>query len=202
MRALLIVLPLVLAACASEPEPPAVATDTFRPNAGPETPSGEAVASAVVDALDGSGVSGLVTLREADDAVHVRVRLTGLAPGEHGFHIHEGESCGPDSTGTPGGAAGGHLNPLLSPHGAPTAAPADRHAGDLGNITADAEGTAAGVVVDSVLTLSGPTSAIGHALVVHGGADDLESQPSGAAGARVACGVVREGLPESVAEEE
>ena len=151
------------------------------------------VASALIDGLDGSGVSGSVTFRETGDSLTVHFDLAGLPPGEHGFHVHEGDSCGPDSTGTPGGAAGGHFNPLASPHGAPSAAPADRHAGDLGNITADAEGRASGTTVDSLLTLSGPTSVVGHAVVIHGGRDDLTSQPSGDAGARIGCGVVREG---------
>ena len=184
---------LTLTACA-EDAADAPATSTFEPNAGPEaTTSDETVARAIIDELDGSGVTGTVTFREVEDATTVRISLAGLTPGEHGFHVHEGDGCGPDSTGTPGGAAGGHFNPLVSEHGAPTAAPSDRHAGDLGNVTANAEGIVAGTVVDSVLTLAGPTSVIGHAVVVHAGADDLTSQPSGDAGSRVGCGVVVEG---------
>lgn len=195
--AALLVAPLalgvLLAACASDPEPDS-AGSTFTSDAGPETsPLGVELASAVLTELDGSGVSGTVTFREVDDALRIRVRIDGLAPGEHGFHIHEGASCAPDSTGTPGGAAGGHLNPLVSPHGPPSAAKTARHAGDLGNIEAGPDGLAAGVVVDSLLALSGPTSVLDHAVIVHAGRDDLESQPSGAAGGRVACGVVREG---------
>ncbi len=196
MRSFLLILVLSLAACADEPTTPPPASDAFTANAGPESViAADGVASAVIAGLDGSGVSGTAVFREADGAVRVRIALDGLAPGEHGFHVHEGESCGPDSTGTAGGAAGGHFNPLASPHGAPSAPPPDRHAGDLGNVTANAEGVATGVVVDSVLTLTGPTSAIGHAVVVHAGRDDLTSQPSGDAGARVGCGVVREGAP-------
>ena len=186
----------LLAGCGPDPEPAAPPESTFSSDAGPEsTPLGVDVASAVLAELDGSGVSGTVTFREVEDALRVRVRLEGLAPGEHGFHVHEGASCAPDSAGTPGGAAGGHLNPLVSPHGAPSAARTGRHAGDLGNVTAGPDGVAAGVVTDSVLALSGPTSVVGHAVVVHAGRDDLESQPDGAAGGRVACGVVREGEP-------
>ncbi len=203
MRFVPILLALTLAACASDPETDVPATDTFAADAGPESVmDSEGVASAIIAGLDGSGVSGTVTFRGLEDAVRIRIRVEGLTPGEHGFHVHEGTSCGPDSTGTPGGAAGGHFNPLASPHGAPSAAPSDRHAGDLGNIVANAEGVAAGTVVDSVLTLSGPTSVIGHAVVVHSGQDDLTSQPSGDAGARVGCGVVREGAPGDAATED
>ncbi|PAP74775.1 hypothetical protein B1759_17685, partial [Rubrivirga sp. SAORIC476] len=88
---------------------------------------------------------------------------------------------------TPAGAAGGHFNPLSSEHGAPSAAPAQRHAGDLGNILAEATGQALGVRIDSVLSFEGPTAILGKAVLVHGGADDLTSQPSGDAGPRVGC---------------
>lgn len=195
--ALAVVVAAGLVGCGAEPDAaPPDADAAFSADAGPEaTPLGVDVATAVISELDGSGVSGTVTFREVEDALRVRVRLEGIAPGEHGFHVHEGGSCAPDSAGTPGGAAGGHLNPLVSPHGPPSAEPTERHAGDLGNVTAGPDGVAAGVAVDSVLALSGPTSVVGHAVIVHAGRDDLESQPSGAAGARVGCGVVREGEP-------
>ena len=139
--------------------------------------------------VDGSGVSGVVRFTALDDAVEVRYDLSGLSDGPHGFHVHQTGDCSADSTGTPAGAAGGHFNPLASPHGAPSNAPARRHAGDLGNIDAEG-GRAVGVVVDSVLAFSGPTSVLGKAILVHGGEDDLESQPAGDAGARVGCGVI------------
>ena len=187
---------LLIAGCASDPEPAAPPDSTFTSDAGPESlVPGADVATAVLTELDGSGVSGTVTFRQVEDALRIRVRVEGLAPGEHGFHIHAGDSCAPDSAGTPGGAALGHLNPLASPHGPPSAPKLNRHAGDLGNVTAGPDGVAAGVVVDSLLALSGPTSVMGRAVIVHAGRDDLESQPSGDAGARVACGVVREGEP-------
>ena len=154
---------------------------------------GRAVAQiAEVDELDGSGVTGSVEFVDLGDAVEVRYNLSGLTPGEHGFHLHQTGACGPDSTGTPAGAAGGHFNPLSSEHGAPSAAPAQRHAGDLGNILAEATGQALGVRIDSVLSFEGPTAILGKAVLVHGGTDDLTSQPSGDAGPRVGCGVISE----------
>jgi Cu-Zn family superoxide dismutase len=74
------------------------------------------------------------------------------------------------------------------PHGGP--GDEKRHVGDLGNIQADAEGKALIHIRDKVISLSGRNSIIGRALVVHGKADDLKSQPSGDAGDRVACGVI------------
>ena len=142
-----------------------------------------------------TGVSGTVTFTELDGGVYLSYEINGLEPGQHGFHIHEGTSCAAadtDGDGTPeaGGAAGGHFNPMDSPHGAPSAEPDARHAGDLGNITADSDGLAVGGREDGVLTFDGETGLIGHAMMVHGGADDLTSQPGGDAGARVGCGVI------------
>lgn len=150
-------------------------------------------AVAQITGLNESGVSGTVTfLALGDEGVQIDYDLAGLTEGEHGFHLHENGSCEPDSAGTPGGAAGGHFNPMESPHGAPAASPADRHAGDLGNIqvAAEANGVARGSIADSVLAFGGPTDVVGKAVILHAGADDLESQPSGDAGARVGCGVV------------
>lgn len=136
-----------------------------------------------------SGVSGTVEFRRLGDATEIRYTVHGLAPGDHGFHLHRMPNCGADSTGEPGSAAGVHFNPLSSPHGAPSNALTGRHAGDTGNITADASGRAQGIAIDSVLTFEGPTQLIGRAVIVHAGRDDLETQPSGDAGARLACGV-------------
>ncbi len=145
-----------------------------------------------IQPLGGSGVSGHVLFESPRDEpgryepVTLYYVFDGLTPGDHGFHIHETASCEPDSTGEPGSAAGGHANPDSNPHGARGAAAAGRHAGDLGNITADAAGHAEGTVVDSVLT---PVVYFYGSVIVHAGADDLATQPSGNAGGRVACGV-------------
>ena len=65
-----------------------------------------------------------------------------------------------------------------------------RHAGDMGNIEADKDGHATLDYVDRTITLSGERSIIGHAVIVHEKEDDLKTQPTGNAGARVACGVI------------
>ncbi|GAB5536598.1 MAG: superoxide dismutase family protein [Rubricoccaceae bacterium] len=150
-------------------------------------------AVADITGLNDSGVSGTVTFSAlGNEGVQIDYDLAGLGAGEHGFHLHENGSCEPDSAGTPGGAAGGHFNPMESPHGAPTASPSERHAGDLGNVqvSAQANGIARGSIADSVLAFGGPTDVVGKAVILHAGADDLASQPSGDAGARVGCGVI------------
>lgn len=179
---------LVLTACADAPEPDVV-VDPQEP-AVSSAPSRPDRAVAEISEVDGSGVSGSVEFVDLGDAVEIRYNLSGLSAGEHGFHVHQTGDCGADSTGTPAGAAGGHFNPLSSPHGAPANTPATRHAGDLGNIEVGADGNAIGTRVDSVLAFSGPTSIEGKGFIVHGGMDDLMSQPSGDAGARLGCGVI------------
>lgn len=182
--------PLILAACADAPDP-----ETLDP--APEevlapSPSGPDRAVADIEEVDGSGLAGTVEFVDIGDAVEIRYNLVGFTTeGMHGFHVHENGSCAPDSAGTPAGAAGGHFNPLASDHGAPSNAPANRHAGDLGNVEPEATGAAVGARVDSVLAFTGPTSLIGKAVVVHAGEDDLASQPSGDAGNRIGCGVIR-----------
>ena len=142
-----------------------------------------------------TGVSGTATFTELEDGVYFSYEITGLTPGDHGFHVHENASCAAadtDGDGAPeaGGAAGGHFNPMGSPHGAPSDDPDMRHAGDLGNTTADDQGEAYGGREDPVLTFDGDTSLMGRALVVHSQADDFTSQPGGDAGDRVGCGVI------------
>lgn len=187
-------LPLVLAACQTAPQSDDVPETTTADTAGAPatTPAAPAdSASADLAALGESGVTGRVTFRRLGEATEIRYAVDGLTPGEHGFHLHENADCGADSTGKPGTAAGGHFNPSASPHGAPTAALTGRHAGDFGNIIANAQGRAEGVLIDSVLQFDGPTALAGHAVLVHAGRDDLETQPSGDSGDRVACGVTR-----------
>jgi Cu-Zn family superoxide dismutase len=121
------------------------------------------------------------------DGLGIAVRVTGLAPGVHGIHIHEfGDCTAPD-----GSSAGEHFAPERDPHGAPAARPAEHHLGDLGNITADAGGTAVLDVDDDELELTGDRGVVGRALIVHAGEDDLTTQPSGDSGDPVACGVIR-----------
>lgn len=141
-------------------------------------------AAAVLHPTRGSNVTGTVYFSRTPNGVQVTADVMGLSPGKHGFHIHEfGDCTAPDGT-----SAGGHFNPTNQPHGGPDQA--NRHAGDLGNIVADAGGNAHYERTDTHLKMAGPDSIIGRGVIVHAGADDLVSQPSGNAGPRVACGVI------------
>ena len=144
-----------------------------------------AKARAALQPKSGSGVSGEVSFEEKGGGVRVRVTLAGVPAGAHGFHIHEkGDCSAPDAM-----SAGGHFNPLKTPHGGP--GDPKRHAGDLGNVTASASGAAKYESLFAGFTLGwGPTSALGKAVVLHAKADDLKSQPVGDAGGRIACGII------------
>jgi Cu-Zn family superoxide dismutase len=134
----------------------------------------------------GNKVAGTITVATMGSGVHFTGTITGLTPGKHGFHIHEkGDCSAPDAT-----SAGGHFNPENKAHGAPDAP--EHHAGDLGNIEADASGAAKVNVHMNGITLgSGADSVMGKAIIVHANPDDLKTQPTGNAGARVACGVIQ-----------
>lgn len=134
----------------------------------------------------GNNVKGTVHFYETPKGVRVVGTFSGLTPGDHGFHIHDkGDCSAPD-----GSTAGGHFNPSNMKHGAP--GDAERHAGDFGNITADAAGNAKFNHTDNRVSFDGPSSIIGRGVIVHAKADDLKSQTPtpGNAGPRVACGSI------------
>lgn len=141
-------------------------------------------AIAVLHPTKGSHVEGIVTFKKTGDEIKIVANVSGLAPGKHGFHIHEFGDCSSPE----GKSAGGHFNPTNKPHAGHDAA--QRHVGDMGNLTADASGKAHLELTDKMMTMSGARSIIGRGIIVHEKPDDLTSQPVGDAGARVACGVI------------
>jgi Cu-Zn family superoxide dismutase len=174
---------LLLAACERQkaPAPPAAEEKAKIEEVQP------ARAVAELKPTEGSTVAGTVTFTAENGAVRVVAVVDGLEPGLHGFHIHEyGDCSAPDAA-----SAGGHFNPGGTPHGAPDAPLEQRHAGDLGNVEADAAGKAHYERVDQVISLAGPNSIVGKAVIVHAQGDDLTSQPTGDAGPRLACGVIQ-----------
>ena len=143
-------------------------------------------AVANLEPTKGNDAKGMVTFTQDGDEVRVRVNVTGLKPGAvHGFHVHEKGDC---SSGD-GMSTGGHFNPMGKPHGPQSA---DHHAGDMPSLTADAYGNAnTSFELHGVSIGSGATDLVGKGLIVHRDPDDYKTQPTGNAGPRIACAVIR-----------
>ena len=159
-----------LAACQSTPDDPPRATAALQPT-------------------KGNKAFGEATFEQAGDRVRVILFAQNLPPErELGFHIHEAGDC---SSGD-GMSAKGHFNPHGKPHGNP--ASGDRHAGDLPSLKVGKDGRAKlDVTVDAISIGKGPGDIVGRGLIIHAQADDYKTQPTGNAGARIACGVIKAG---------
>lgn len=181
---------LALSACTTTPAPTA-STTARTPAAAPASVSTTSTArqgTANLASASGSMVSGKIMLMPMGGGVHMTGTVGGLAPnGVHGFHVHEKGDC----SAADASSAGGHFAPSNHPHGKRDSGP--HHAGDMDNITANAEGVASINKHLNGLTLGGgATNDIdGLAIVVHAKPDDYTSQPAGDAGARLACGVIK-----------
>lgn len=150
------------------------------------TPTGPLTATAQLKPTKGSKTFGEATFEQVGDKVRVVVFVQNLRPGqEHGLHIHEGSDCSGDAMG-----AKGHFNPHGRPHGHHGSA--TRHAGDLPSLRANKRGRGNVQADMDIITLrSGAANIVGRALVVHAQPDDYRTQPTGNAGARIACGVIQ-----------
>lgn len=144
-------------------------------------------ARANLEPTRGNDTRGEITFTQVGKKVIVAGTVTGLRPNaEHGFHVHEKGDC---SSGD-GMSTGAHFNPLGKPHAHHTTA--ERHAGDLPAIRADANGRAVyRAEMDVITVAAGATSVIGKGLIVHADPDDYKTQPTGNSGARIACAVIR-----------
>ena len=145
--------------------------------------------TAEVELLNSKGKTvGRATLTEQQGGVRISLEAWKLSPGPHGFHIHAvGRCVPPDFT-----SAAGHFNPDGKKHGLKN--PAGSHAGDLPNLVVGPDGSAAAEVVASQVTLEQAKNSLlgreGSALVIHASPDDEQTDPTGNAGARIACGVI------------
>jgi Cu-Zn family superoxide dismutase len=148
--------------------------------------SGAKEAIAVIQPASGSMCKGIVRFTAQGSGVKVVADLEGLAAGaKHGFHVHEfGDCSAPDAM-----SAGGHYDPAGSKHhGSPTDTP--RHAGDMGNLQADAAGKAhLELVLEGVALEGSHAPLLGRGVIVHAKPDDF-GQPVGNAGARIGCGII------------
>ena len=144
-------------------------------------------AVAKLEPTKGSSTRGTVTFTQRGGAVRVVADVSGLKPNaEHGFHVHEKGDCGSGD----GMSAGGHFNPANKPHGYHMAT--ERHAGDMPNLKADANGNAKATFESSLVSIGkGPADIVGKGLIVHRDPDDYNSQPAGNAGPRLACAVIQ-----------
>lgn len=166
------------------------------------TPIGSPDASPVADrgeitltSPEGNPVA-VATFAESDGGLTITVTSegdSGLEPGEHGVHIHEFGVCTPTEGDEPFADAGGHFNPMGQQHGGPDGQEA--HAGDLGNLVVEDDGSIDFEITTENLTLEpGADNSLadedGSAIVIHANPDDLETDPSGDSGGRVACGTI------------
>ena len=160
--------------CASSKSVPAV-----EPMNGPHV-------SASIEGRSGSTLTGTATFTQVGGAVHIVVDVNNAPEGVHAVHLHEkGDCSAPD-----GSSAGGHFNPTHMPHGSPEGP--NHHAGDFGNMTVGADGHGHLELDSRTLTIAaGEMSVVGHAVVVHANPDDFATQPTGNAGGRIGCGVVK-----------
>ena len=133
----------------------------------------------------GSNANGSVMFTEQNGKVTLEAHINGLTPGTHAIHVHQKADCSSED----GKSSGGHWNPTFEPHGS-WGSDTGYHRGDIGNFNADDTGH--GMITFSTdlwcLGCEDETKdLLGKAIIVHQGEDDLSSQPSGAAGARVSC---------------
>ena len=161
---------LSLTACASDD----VATGTAM--------AGGATATAMLRTAAGAD-AGRATATDVAGGIRYTLDVKGLPPGTHGAHIHMTGRCDAPDFAT----AGGHWNPTGMKHGSMN--PMGPHQGDLPNLIVGSDGRGTLGIIVPGQTMAGLLDADGSAIVVHAGPDDLKTDPAGASGGRIACGV-------------
>jgi len=141
-------------------------------------------AVAMLQTADGKP-AGRATATAADGGVAVSLAVEGLPAGKHGAHVHTTGKCDAPKFET----AGGHWNPTQAKHGLED--PAGQHAGDMPNLVVGEDGRGTLSYQLKGATFAGLLDGDGSAIVIHAGADDQKTDPSGDSGARIACGVFK-----------
>jgi Cu-Zn family superoxide dismutase len=178
-------IPYVLVAAA------AVSVGCARRDEGPESPQGGTTPDAAIATIEpksGSTTTGTATFTAEGDKVEFRLDVTGAPPGEHAVHIHENADCSaPDAM-----SAGRHWNPTQAAHGRWGQPP--YHLGDIGNMKVgdDGRGSMSFSTDRWTLATGAMDDVVGHAVVIHTLPDNFTTQPDGAAGIRIGCGVIRQ----------
>jgi superoxide dismutase, Cu-Zn family len=165
-------------------EPPASASSEASSTSG----ATEKSASAELVAKSGATtLAGSAAFRSTAAGVMLVLQVTGAPPGQHGAHLHEKGDCSDAEAKN----AGGHWNPAGHKHGAPP--PASAHLGDLGNLTVGEDGIGRLELTSAEWTIGdgSPHDVVGKAVVIHGGPDDLATDPAGNSGPRIGCGVIQ-----------
>ena len=143
-------------------------------------------ASAMIGASNDSGVTGMAVFTQNGNEITLTAEIQGASPGPHAIHIHANGDCSaPDGT-----SAGGHWNPTGVAHG--KWGEGEFHLGDIGNIEVGEDGTGSITLTTDLWEIGtgSDIDVVGKGIILHAGADDFTSQPSGAAGARIGCGVI------------
>lgn len=150
----------------------------------PTAPEKQAIA--VIGSSNDSGISGEAVFTQDGDQITLMIDIQGATPGLHAAHIHEhGDCSAPDGT-----SAGGHWNPTGVAHG--KWGEGEFHLGDIGNINVEEDGMGSISLTTDLWEIGtgSDIDVVGKSIIVHAGADDFTSQPSGAAGMRIGCGVI------------
>jgi len=143
-------------------------------------------AEATLRPTHGNTAAGTMTFAQTGADLLIKGAFTGLTPGAHGLHIHVYGDC----SGSAATAAGPHFNPFGKRHGPPGGK--SSHLGDLPMLTAGADGTARFEARMDVMTVEeGPTSIAGRSVIITARPDNFTTQPDGASGARISCGVIK-----------
>lgn len=141
----------------------------------------------VFESKSNTTTTGIATFIEKNGTVTFVAKIAGLKPGIHAIHIHEKSDC----TASDGSSAGGHWNPTFKKHG--KWGDVEYHKGDIGNFIADEKGNGTITLTTTEWCIGcgdATKDILGKGLIVHAGADDFVTQPSGNAGARVACSAI------------